>query len=349
MRLENGTGSITRLGGNRRNPYVIRITIGYEIDQKSGRKKQTRKIIGYAPTKREGKKLLKDYIDKGKFDPNITFTKLFEKFSESEFMNISDSMISSHKASYKACEDLYDMIFADIKLKDLQKVIDSCGKNYPTLRKIKLTLNQMYDYAIKNEICSKNYASYIDIAKYKEKNPNKMNRDKLNVDEIAYIWEKRENKYIQTVLFMIYTGVRISEMLKLRKSDINLEEKYFHIRESKNVGSVRIVPIADKILPFVKKWYDLYPDSEYLFCTENGNKFKYRNYYDSYYTPIMEDCFLDYTPHCCRHTCISMLKYAKVNQTVIKKIVGHEGAMCLNERVYTHYDIKVILEAINKI
>ena len=62
MRLENGKGSITRLSGNRRNPYVIRITTGYEIDQKSGRKKQTRKTIGYAPTKREGKKLLLDYI-----------------------------------------------------------------------------------------------------------------------------------------------------------------------------------------------------------------------------------------------------------------------------------------------
>ena len=47
MRLENGKGSITRLSGNRRNPYVIRITTGYEIDQKSGRKKQTRKTIGY--------------------------------------------------------------------------------------------------------------------------------------------------------------------------------------------------------------------------------------------------------------------------------------------------------------
>ena len=35
--------------------------------------------------------------------------------------------------------------------------------------------------------------------------------------------------------------------------------------------------------------------------------------------------------------------------TMIKKIVGHSGAMTLTERVYTHLDVKALLEAINKI
>ena len=57
----------------------------------------------------------------------------------------------------------------------------------------------------------------------------------------------------------------------------------------------------------------------------------------------------DQTPHCTRHTCISMLTEAHVDQTMIKKIVGHSGAMTLTERVYSHLDIETLVEAINKI
>ena len=32
-----------------------------------------------------------------------------------------------------------------------------------------------------------------------------------------------------------------------------------------------------------------------------------------------------------------------------KKIVGHKGAMTMTERVYTHLDVEVLINAINKI
>ena len=62
----------------------------------------------------------------------------------------------------------------------------------------------------------------------------------------------------------------------------------------------------------------------------------------------MEQLNINRTPHCCRHTCISMLAEAGVNQTIIKKIVGHSGAMTLTEKVYTHLDMQVLVYAINK-
>ena len=43
-----------------------------------------------------------------------------------------------------------------------------------------------------------------------------------------------------------------------------------------------------------------------------------------------------------------MLAEAHVDQTMIKKIVGHSGAMTLTERVYTHLDVNALLEAIKK-
>ncbi len=50
-----------------------------------------------------------------------------------------------------------------------------------------------------------------------------------------------------------------------------------------------------------------------------------------------------------RHTCISMLAEAHVDPTMIKKIVGHSGAMSFTEKVYTQLDIQSLVEAINKI
>ena len=44
-----------------------------------------------------------------------------------------------------------------------------------------------------------------------------------------------------------------------------------------------------------------------------------------------------------------MLAEAQVDQTTIKKIVGHSGAMTMTERVYTHLDVEVLINAINKI
>ena len=44
-----------------------------------------------------------------------------------------------------------------------------------------------------------------------------------------------------------------------------------------------------------------------------------------------------------------MLAEAHVDQTMIKKNVGHSGAMTLTEKVYTPLDISALVDAINSI
>ena len=132
------------------------------------------------------------------------------------------------------------------------------------------------------------------------------------------------------------------------KSDEISEEQYFDVIDSKTENGIRKVPIADKLLPYYKDWYNSCHDCEYLLHTEDGKRFLYLNYYDSYWTPLVEQIGIDRTPHCTRHTCISMLSEAGVQDTTIKKIVGHSGAMTLTEKVYTHLDMQVLVDAINK-
>ncbi|MBQ7399657.1 MAG: site-specific integrase [Clostridia bacterium] len=350
MRLPNGYGSVVKLSGKRRNPYVVRKTAGWRYDKDKDKQVQEYIIIGYAPTKADGLQMLAEY-NKNPFDVSsakITFQEIFEKWSASKFPSISDSNVKGYNASYKLCGTLYNKVFKEIKLADLQYVVDTCDKNYPTLRKLKVLFGQLYEYALKNDVCNKNYAEFVDIVKYKDRNPNKRDKNKFDKYELERIWMQQEDKYYQIVLMLIYSGVRISEMLDLLKSDVHLDEQFFDVIDSKTENGIRKVPIADKVLPFFKAWYND-TDSEYLLHTENGEQFKYRNYYDSYFIPLMENLGFDKTTHCCRHTCISMLAEAKVSQTIIKKIVGHSGAMTLTEKVYTHLDVKELIDAINKI
>ena len=66
----------------------------------------------------------------------------------------------------------------DLKTKDLQDVIDDCGKNYPTLRKIRIQFNQLFAYALKLDLCGKDYS------KYNDKNPDKYDRKPFTKEHI---------------------------------------------------------------------------------------------------------------------------------------------------------------------
>ena len=338
------------MSGKRRNPYMVRKTIGWEYDPAKDKQVQKYAIIGYAATKAEAIQMLADY-NLNPFDvkaSKITFQEVYEKWSKTKFPTISKSNVHGYEASYKVCGTLYNRIFKEIRLADLQLVVDTCGKNFPTLKKLKGLFSQLYEYAMKNDICNKDYSEYVDILQYKEKNPDKRDHNKFTKEEVDRLWELSDQPFYQIILMLVYNGCRISEFLDLKKEHINLEQQYFDVIASKTENGIRRVPIADKVLPFYKAWYES-SDCEYLLHTPQNQHFDYRNYYDSYWTPLMENLGFDHKPHDTRHTCISMLVEAHVDQTMIKKIVGHSGAMTLTEKVYTHLDVEALVEAINKI
>ena len=350
MKSPNGYGSVYKLSGKRRKPYGVRITSGWEFNPITKKQKQKFIIIGYAATKKEGLQMLAEY-HMNPFDvtaAKATFQDVYDRWSKQKYPTISKSNIHGYEASYKVCGTLYNKVFKEIKLADLQYVIDQCGKNYPTLKKLRILFHQLYDYAIKNEICNKDYSEYVDIAKYANRNPDKQDKHPFSKKEIERLWDMTEDPYYQIILMLIHNGCRISEFLDLKKENVHLEEQYFDVISSKTENGIRKVPIADKVLPFYKYWYES-SSCDYLLHTPDQKHFTYRNYYDSYWFPLMEQIGFEHKPHETRHTCITLLAEAHVDPTMIKKIVGHSGAMSLTEKVYTHPDIEALVEAINKI
>jgi integrase len=62
----------------------------------------------------------------------------------------------------------------------------------------------------------------------------------------------------------------------------------------------------------------------------------------------MKELNMEHKPHDTRHTCVSLLTSAGVDERILKKIVGHKG-QGVTEQVYTHVDLPDKLIAINKI
>lgn len=343
MRLPSGYGSVQKLSGNRRNPYVARITTGWAED---GR--QIREYIGYYKTRKEALQALSDYHN----DPydleasKLTFSQIYEKWSEVFFDdNTNRSTRKNYTNAYKFCTALYDLKISDIKLAALQSVIDNatCGSN--TLKRIKILFNKLYDYCIKRDILTKNYSEHVVLPKIEQKTARKA----FTSADIDKIWEHSKASYTAKIaLILIYSGVRINELLNLKKENLFLDEQYFCVIESKTVSGIRVVPIADKVLDFWKE-ISLRSQCDFVFTNSEGKKFTDDNFRKRYWHPMMQELNLNYLIHETRHTCISLLASANVNQTVIKHIVGHKSTMSLTESVYTHFDVSILIDAINKI
>lgn len=343
MRLPSGYGSVIKLKGNRRRPYQARITKG---------RTDTGRIIygtlGYFPTQKEALSALEEY-NKNPYDleeNKITFSQVFEKWSKNHFEKVSDSAIINYSNAYnKYCQSLYNMRFKDIRLNHLQGVIDDCGMAHPTRAVIKTLFNVLFKFAVSNDICDKNYAQFVDVGKRE----GKINRKPFTQDEIDKIFKYVDKlEYLDTVLIMIYSGLRIGELLDIKINNVHLEERYMIGGLKTQAGIDRVIPINKKIEPFIRKYYEQNKDKEYLIINSLGRKMEYSNYRREKFDNAMEKLQMEHRPHDARHTFATLMDNANANKLCIKRIMGH-ASPDITDRVYTHKEIADLINAIDLI
>ena len=160
MRLPNGYGGVVKLSGKRRKPFAARVTAGWKLNERTGKAVQQYQILGYSETKAGALQILAKYND-NPIDLSamkLTFEDIYTRWSEEKYPTISSSNVNGYKASFALCSGIANKPFKDVKLDDLQRVVDTCGKNYPTLRKLLVLFHQIYEYALKRELTLKDYS-----------------------------------------------------------------------------------------------------------------------------------------------------------------------------------------------
>lgn len=346
--MGNGMGSIYRIGGKkqRRKPFAVRVTKGYTDEGK-----QIYSYIGYYETQKEALEALSNYnenpynIDKSK----ITFEEVFEKWSNEHYPTISESNIKRYNLSFNNyCKELHKMRFVDIRLSHLQGVLDDSNKAYPTKCMIRILLSQLSKYALKNDIVVKDYSQFLNVGK----RVGQEERTPFTKEDIQKLWKNVDKlEWVDTVLILLYTGMRISELLDIKIENVHIEnEKYPYMvgGNKTRAGINRRIPINKKILPLVQKYYEQNKNNTYLITNFKGEKMKYSNYRREKWDNMMEKLKMQYTPHCTRHSFISLLNSAGAIPLNIKRIVGH-SSQDITEDVYTHKTLQELSETVNLI
>lgn len=342
MKLPNGYGSITKLKGKRRNPWMVRITTGKDKDGK-----QKRTVLGYYPSFTKASEALTDF-NREPFDvenQKLTFTDVYNAWIlTKEYDSLSDSTQKQYKTAYRDYELLHLKSFCKIKIPDLQRCIDLCNSGYTARRYMKNLASKIYQYALCQEYVKENKAEHLQIgessAVQKEKIP-------YTDDEIDTLWKNINNDYVKIILIYIYTGVRCNELLHLEKEHLHLDEQYFDVVQSKTKSGIRPVPIADAIVPFFQYFLDK-SNCKWVFTTEQGIRLT-DDWYRKQQSRVLKALNMAHTTHEARHTCITQLTVHNVNPSTIKEIVGHKAAKSFTERVYTHIYMKTKIEAVNLI
>ena len=340
MKNANGTGSIIKLGGNRRRPYALKITTGYTIDGK-----QSRKIIGYYATKKDALNGLLEYNqNKNIFISDMTFKNTYDMWSKNHFENVSKQTIKTIKNIYNSYVFKFNNYkIKDIKLIELQSfinVLKDSGLSTGTLKQVKSVLNMVFNYALKNEYINKNMIDFLDIGKHKKV----LERKIFTNEEIKILWDNEGKRDIDIILILIYTGLRVNELLTLENTKINIECRYIRAGSKTEAGKDRLIPISYKILPLITRYIKL--NNKYLFQTKTGNFLMYNNYRQNFKKIIKKIGLQEHTIHDTRHTFATLLSNVDANKTSIKNIIGHSD-YGITEKIYTHKDIEELKKAID--
>jgi integrase len=339
MRLPNGYGSVTKLSGNRRKPYIVRLTKGYDDE---GR--QLRQILGYYATRKAALSALAAYsenpydIDASK----LTFAQLYEKWSAEHYEQISPSAVRTYKSAYSYCGALYDMRIADIKTPHMQDVVDNADVGTNTRARIQSLFRLMFRYAMKYDYVKKDYSEYVKRPKVetiKERTP-------FSSEEIEWLWSKSDEHIAQIVLIMIYTGWRPTELSLMTFADsIDINERTMRGGVKTEAGKDRIVPICDKIFPFVESMYKR--GFAGIASDESGEPLDYNGLYRKI-TVFFADNGIKHIPYETRHTFATLLDNKNINAKIKKLLLGHSSTD-VTEKVYTHKTIEQLREAVNSL
>ena len=320
MKLPPNYGSITKLSGNRRRPFVVRITTGYTFDPVTMQAKQHRGILGYYATRKEAMQALAKYND-NPFDienTKVTFRQVYEE-AKNDF---TPSRERNYISAFKYLEPIADKPIRSIKAMHMQRCIDSCTTTQQ--REIKTVCRKVFECAMRNDIVDRDPSQYL----HSNTVASTINRDVFTRDQIADLWTHAGEKWARITLILLYTGMRTKELMDLEPDQIDLAARTISITKAKNASSMRTVPIHGAIFDLVAAFKrDPYK------MTHNGLNGRLKETYGHH-------------AHDCRHTFATRMRECGCELLPLQLILGHTP-QTITEKIYTHLTIDALADAVN--
>jgi integrase/recombinase XerC len=277
-----------------------------------------------------------------RFFQYIQFEKRYSPYTVTSYHNDIYQFFSFLQLEY-SISDCRDADFMQIRswlVSLMEQGISSRSVN----RKI-TTLKSLYKFLIREGEITENPMVKIIAPKISKRLPVYVEKEKMDtlLDEIDF--EKDiEGARNHLIVEMFYlTGMRLSELVNLKISDVDLVKKTIKVLGKRN--KERIIPLGNSIIDrleiYIKSRNEINEkvDNNYLFITSKGKKvyqklvYRVINNYLSMVTTLEKK-----SPHILRHTFATHMLNNGADLNAIKEILGHSNLSAT--QIYTHNTIE---------
>lgn len=348
MRRPNGSGTIIKLSGNRRNPYAVKVS----VRDKRGRVQQ--KYLSYHRTSADAQLSLDEYNRKrmGSTAPladnfSMTMKDIYDLWSKRKFAKAGPSSVASYRASWVRLANLAPLRMRDITVDHLQHIIDTdeaAGLSKSSITNDKTLMVALFKFAMERDIVVKNCADFVELPVVGAKHEKGVFSD-IQLKQLESMAADGE-PWADTVLMLCYTGFRISEFLGLTRFSYDVEGNYLRGGVKTAAGKNRVVPVHPKIEPYLLARLEQSGDT--IICDDLKRAVTDSWYRTHAFHPIVVKLGLPQaTPHWCRHTFATRLHSVDANELDIKRLMGHANSNITEH--YTHTDLNRLRAAIKKL
>lgn len=366
MKRANGTGCVTKLCGNRKNPWYAKVPNG---NDENGRVIQ--KILSdekgqkYFPTSTIPDLLLANW-NKQKGNINLdksdyTFSQVYEEYKMKYFPTpdeidlekrehiktkgkLGKSISNNLKSAYTKCSPLYNRLYKSLRKEDFDNIIFNtvgCGTVIYSLANL---FKKLDNYAMENDIIIKGYAHLIKITDDLYL-PTQNEGTPYSYQEIDIISNHKNNIIADITLATIYTGCRIEELLFTKNADVFISKGYFIAGLKTSAGKRRIIPIHHELIPIFIKYHNEH--QQFLFTIDN-QKIDYNKQFLPMYNKFMNSLNMKHKSHDGRKTLESEFDRVGANKICRDKIIGHKTGN-MGDDIYTKKGIEELKETIELI
>lgn len=321
LKRANGTGTVYKISGRRTRPWVA---------------SKSKIVIGYYKTRTEALQALERVSEQTITDKyNMTFKDVYMAWKTGHFLKIKEGAQNQYESSFDAFSSIHNIKFRSLRTSDFQRIFDEHKETPETLKKYRQLINQMSDWAMREDIITKNYAKYVELTSKPKKH-----RGKFSEEE----YQKIKNDTSDTakiVLMILSTGVRPGELFKLPLK--NYFGDYIISSSKTEAGTNRTIPInPDGREAF--KYFAQRATGPLLISGYEGNKLE-SNFRKRDYTYLLERLGIPYkVPYTARHTYGSRSVKGGMAPENLKQIMGHTD---YNTTVnnYVSADVDELIEA----
>lgn len=335
-RRPRGSGSVYQIKGNRAKPWAA--TAG------NGKLLGTFATSGEAIKELDKFNALKAPIERRTY----TFAEVYAAWSERHFQRISPKTKAGYELSYAKAAALYNRRMRDIKSEDYQAIIDDLaaqGFSYSLCSKQRLLFSALCQYAMQQDIIDRNYGEALDLPRMSTKKTRVLSANEIDAIR-TLVDDKTHGEAAKIALTLIFTGLRINELLKTRNENVFIDEQYMITGEKTEAGRNRVVPLNAEILPYIAEWHKR--GGEWLMQTPEHAPLQ-DDRARKQFAKLMKHCGIEgVTFHTCRHTTATLLVAADVPPAIAKQILGHAD-FSTTVNVYTHSAVTELVKHINRL